>query len=785
MFLPNTGAHSVSVSSATMSASASFRSNPATEVPIHNLGLERSKEKVKHLFEHIDLSISSYDTAWVAMVPLPSSRQVPCFPKCLNWILENQLHNGSWGLSHRHSLLVKDALSSTLACVLALKQWGIGETQINKGLDYIGSNLASIRDDNQLSPIGFDIIFSGLIEYADRLNLNLPLESADRDGILQKRDVELRSYHGGDLESGRAYWAYISEGIREFQDWEMVMKYQRKNGSLFNSPSATAAAFCHTRDDGCLSYLHAVLEKFGSSVPTVYPFNIYARLCMVDSIESLGIERHFWKEIKTALDDTYRSWIQGDEDIFLDAATCAMAFRLLRVHGYDISSDPLTRFSEENVFSSPSGCLEDITALLELFKSSQVMLHPEETILEEQNRLTKHFLKENVSNGSSSLDVFGGYVRQKVDDALQFPFHANLERVALRRNIKSYVVDSTRVLKTSFRSSNIANKDVLKLAVEEFNSCQLLYHEELKYLERWVEEYRLDRLKFARQKLTYCYFSAAATICSPELFDARISWAKNGVLTTVVDDFFDVGGSKEELENLIQLIEKFDSTAGIHCHSEVVKIIYSALHDSIAEIGNKAFSLQGHDVTGHVIDIWLDLLRSMLQEALWSRNKTMPSIEEYMKNGYVSFALGPIILPTLYLVGPRLSLEVAKGPETSHLFELVSTCGRLLNDVQGFKRESTQGKLNALSLHMIHGNAACTEDIVEEIKSIVHDRRRELLRSVLQEKGSIVPRACKDLFWNMCKILHLFYMKDDGFTSHEMFDVVTSVVGDPILRDDV
>ena len=74
---------------------------------------------------------------------------------------------------------------------------------------------------------------------------------------------------------------------------------------------------------------------------------------------------------------------------------------------------------------------------------------------------------------------------------------------------------------------------------------------------RWVVESGLDKLEFARQKLAYCYFSSAATSFSPELTDARISWAKNGVLTTVVDDFFDVGSSKEEQQNLIQLVEKY------------------------------------------------------------------------------------------------------------------------------------------------------------------------------------------------------------------------------------
>ena len=57
--------------------------------------------------------------------------------------------------------------------------------------------------------------------------------------------------------------------------------------------------------------------------------------------------------------------------------------------------------------------------------------------------------------------------------------------------------------------------------------------------------------------MNFSYLSAPATVFPSELYDARISWAKNGVLTTVVDDFFDVMGSNEELGNLIELVEKY------------------------------------------------------------------------------------------------------------------------------------------------------------------------------------------------------------------------------------
>jgi ent-kaurene synthase len=67
-----------------------------------------------------------------------------------------------------------------------------------------------------------------------------------------------------------AYMAYISEGLGDMLDWSEVMKFQRKNGSLFNSPSATAAALIYNHDDKALQYLNFLVSKFGSSGGAVY-----------------------------------------------------------------------------------------------------------------------------------------------------------------------------------------------------------------------------------------------------------------------------------------------------------------------------------------------------------------------------------------------------------------------------------------------------------------------------------------------------------------------------------
>lgn len=91
------------------------------------------KQKIKKMFNNVDLSVSSYDTAWVAMIPSPNSLKDPFFPECLNWLLGNQHHDGSWGPHNFHPLLKKDALLSTLACILALNRWSVGQDQINNG----------------------------------------------------------------------------------------------------------------------------------------------------------------------------------------------------------------------------------------------------------------------------------------------------------------------------------------------------------------------------------------------------------------------------------------------------------------------------------------------------------------------------------------------------------------------------------------------------------------------------------------------------------------------------
>uniref|UniRef100_A0A2C9VM42 Uncharacterized protein n=1 Tax=Manihot esculenta TaxID=3983 RepID=A0A2C9VM42_MANES len=745
------------------------------------------------------LPVSSYDTAWVAMVPSQNGSKQPLFPECLDWIMENQQPDGSWALDPAHPLLIKDCLSSTLACLLALHKWNVGDQLVNKGLDFMASNIWAATDKHQLSPLGFDIIFPGMIEHARDTALNLPFNNSLIEGMLQKRDLEIKRHNiytcdflfpfnstftyvlmlssfccsfQGELNNLAKY----AEGLTQLNDWQKLMKYQRSNGSLFNSPSSTAAALIHLHDEKCLAYLHSLVKKFHKGVPTTYPLDIYSRLYMIDNLAKLGIDRHVTEEIAATLDDIYRSWTQGSEEIFLDPECCALVFRLLRMNGYVVSSDALVNFDkQEDTLSSSSN---NIKSALELYKASQITIFQSEPVLERIYAWTSTYLGEELASTGGIQDKS---LHDEVDYAINHPL-SYLERIESRRYIENYNMDDIELLKTSYRFFNIDKSDLLTLSLQDFNQCQAMYRKELEYLERWVKEYNFEKLEFARQKIAYAYFAVAAVLPHPDLSDARIAWAKNSVLTTVVDDFFDFGGSMEEIQNFMELIRRWDDHSTVGFKSKDVKILFYAVYGTTNELAEKAIKQQGRCIRNHLIDLWITLLDTMLKEVEWARENSVPTMYEYMTNGYVSFALGPVVLIPLYFMGSKLSEEVVQSQEYNNLFLHISMIGRLINDRQTVKRESEQGKLNSVSLYVIHGRGAITEkEAQEEVARIVESHRRELLRMVQQTEGSVVPKNCKELFWKMSKVLHLFYMCGDGYSSpHKMVSAVNAIINDPI-----
>ncbi|KAM7461940.1 hypothetical protein LguiA_030061 [Lonicera macranthoides] len=691
----------------------------------------------------VDLSTSSYDTAWVAMVPSNrdspnhnNHHHQPSFPGCLEWVMENQKADGSWGLDLSHPSLVKDSLSSTLACVLALQKWKVGEQLVQKGLDFIGTKKYAVMDKYQSSPIGFDVIFPGMINYASDMGLNLPLDSAFIDIMLRNRDLKLRSYKGSRL-------AYFAEGLGESYDWkEMIKNEQRSNGSLFNSPATTAAALIHLHDDKCFEYLDSLLKIHGNAVVR----RTEHQLTEIGDEDRRAAQLH-------------RCWEQRNEEIFLDVACCAMAFRLLRINGYQVSSDAMQEFDvEEHFFNTVSPQSTNTETIVQLYRASQITLFEKEPILDKINGWTSTFLKHQLLN----QEIFEEKLRKEVEYALDYPID-NLTRLTNRRGIELFDTENFEMLKTSYRRSGVYSKDFLILSQQEFNKCQAIQLEEFKELEKWVKDHRVGGLAFNRHIVISNYFQVATHYILPEFSDARIIWTKCCVIATIIDDLFDVDGSQEELSNLIDLIEKWDGVSNISAlgySSERIEIIFLALTDIINEHAAKGLIAQGRCIKRE----WINFVKSCLKELEWWTNKSTPTFDEYLVNGCETIGIG-IFAGVYYFIGIELSEDILRSQEYQTLYRHAGLIGRLYNDYQGIidQRDTDERKLNGCSLIVSQSDGATTiEDARTEVLRMIESSRRELLRMMLTEPSDL-PETLIESFFHLYQITYYLYTKNDEF----------------------
>ena len=78
-----------------------------------------------------EISTSAYDVAWVAMIKNVNGTNKPQFPSSLQWIINNQLEDGSWG--DKYFFSTYDRILNTLACIVALKTWNVSPEKIEKG----------------------------------------------------------------------------------------------------------------------------------------------------------------------------------------------------------------------------------------------------------------------------------------------------------------------------------------------------------------------------------------------------------------------------------------------------------------------------------------------------------------------------------------------------------------------------------------------------------------------------------------------------------------------------
>ncbi|CAI9088756.1 OLC1v1023179C3 [Oldenlandia corymbosa var. corymbosa] len=511
---------------------------------------------------------------------------------------------------------------------------------------------------------------------------------------------------------------------------------------------------------------HEVLKEEVRKMFIAVPDKSSKKLDLIDAINRLGVAYHFESEIDTSLLAIYGDYdeqinhVAGrEEELYI----VALRFRLLRAHGYHVSCDVFNRFkdSEGNFKESLAG---NIRGLLSLYEAANYMVRDED-ILDKALVFTTSQLKSMVPNLNSSLTT-------QINHALDMPIHKTVTRIGARQFMSLYQEDESH------------DPLLLSFAKLDFGIIQKLHQEELSDLTKWWKGLDTpNEIPFARDRLVECYLWSLAMYFEPKYSFARTTVAKLFALTSILDDFYDIYGTSDQLVVLDNAIHRWD----ISCLDELPKYMrpcYQALLSVFSEMEKESLKVVGKTKSvDFAISSMQAISRAYHEEASWIHDENLPTYDEYMKLALVTSTYPMIVTcstVSMWGIVRENALDwVTKNPL---ILRVSSAIGRLMNDIVSFEAEQERGELaSAVQCYMMQYGVSKEEAILELEKEITN-AWKDVNQEWLLGSASGVSKIVLERIFNLARITYLTYKKEDWYTNSFSVtkDVIKSVLVDPI-----
>ncbi|XP_023748868.1 alpha-farnesene synthase isoform X1 [Lactuca sativa] len=482
-----------------------------------------------------------------------------------------------------------------------------------------------------------------------------------------------------------------------------------------------------------------------------------AKLELIDDVEKLGLIAYFQKEINGII-DSFQSFKDenGYVNIESDLYGTSLCFRILRLHGFNISQGMFKGFVE-NVEKNMK---VNVKAMVSLFEASHLALEGED-ILGKARALASLYLK----NVYQQLDVEHG---KEIYDALRFPLNMRVEWFNIRSHIQGYAKVSP------------SNSNLLKLAKLNFNMVQAVHQSELKDMLSWWKKVGvMKNLSFTRNRVVESYLWSVGVAFEPQYGYLRKCLTKVINLVLIIDDVYDVFGTLDELETFTHIIERW-ATEGTERLPEPMKFCLNILYDTVDEISNELLSEKGYMVKTYLQNAWKDFCKGLLAEARWYHNGYTPGLHEYLDNGWVT-SCGPLLsIHTVFWDLYERQEEAINFLKINRdLVYNTSMIIRLCNDQGTSKAELSRGDApTSIMCHMTEANV--TEEVAKKfIKRMITD----VWTQINNVSTSLSP-SIKHIT-NMARVAHFIYHNGDGFgiQDRETRDQVLVLLVHPLAVD--
>ncbi|CAN1190414.1 Sesquiterpene synthase 2 [Linum perenne] len=465
-------------------------------------------------------------------------------------------------------------------------------------------------------------------------------------------------------------------------------------------------------------------------------------LNLINVIERLGIDYHFEVEIELFLQQLYAEHNSVDSCRIIDGdlRTAALSFRLLRQHGYNISTDAFKKYkTEQGGFKIEKiETAGDIEGILNLYEAAYLRVEGDD-ILDEAIEFTESILGAKVDELEPSL-------AERVNHALERPLRKGVERTEHLFFISVYETipghDST----------------LLKLAKLSFNVVQNLYQKELRVLSKWWAEMDLPRkLPHARDKLIEVFFWAiGGALWKPKYSKARYFFTKVTSVGSMVDDTYDAYGTRDELEVLTDAIQRWDTS--MKDVEDRMKILFAAVISIYDEID----SFNSNDGKFYCMDFGKQALKLVakfyMEEVRWFAQSYVPTIEEYRQVSSLSTIYQWMTYSALCGMGDAVTKEAFDWLfSTPPMLVASSDHCRLLDDV------------------VSHEDAL--RSLAEEDWKVMN---KELL--MFSPPASCGHKEAVSILTGLAQVMEVLYKKFDGYTNSNTStrDMLTALFVTPL-----
>jgi halimadienyl-diphosphate synthase len=298
---------------------------------------------------------TAYDTAWLAGVAVDHDPYEPAFPASLQWLMEHQLPDSSWGGVVRYE---HDRILCTLAALASLATFDTfldSHAAIAAGTRYLWQH-GHLLACEPAELVGFELLLPALVQRAQQAGIMVP---PHLDIYAAQRAKKLQLIPRKALYSPQVTVVHSLEFLGGQAELAGLRAAQGANGSIGNSPAATAFYFAQSREPQAYDYLRRCLARTGGAmVPVLYPCERFELLWAAYHLSLVGVSAC---RLLTPVERRLLADALGEGGVSLsasfpipDADDTAVALLLLHQLGEAVDPGVLQRFaiSSDSCFAS-------------------------------------------------------------------------------------------------------------------------------------------------------------------------------------------------------------------------------------------------------------------------------------------------------------------------------------------------------------------------------------------------------------------------------------------------